>query len=79
MYLRTVVKQAETDKNKFISDLQEIERHLIFHKFGEETPKVGINGDFEILLNYNGKYMYSDEFIERMEEVGYISKEDFIL
>ena len=43
MYLRTVVKQAETDKNKFISDLQEIERHLIFHKFGEETPKVGIN------------------------------------
>lgn len=79
MYLRTVVKQAETDKNKFISDLQEIERHLIFHKFGEETPKVGINGDFEIFLNYNGKYMYSDEFIERMEEVGYISKEDFIL
>lgn len=79
MYLRTVVKQAETDKNKFISDLQEIERHLVFHNFKEETPKVGINGDFEIFLNYNGKYMYSDEFIERMEEVGYISKEDFIL
>jgi len=79
MYLRTAIKQAETDKNKFISDLQEIERHLVFHKFGDEHPKLGINGDFEIFLNYNGKYMYPDEFIERMEEVGYISKDDFIL
>ena len=69
--------QAETDKNKFISDLQEIERHLIFYKFGEEKPKVGVNGDFEIFLNYDGEYMYSDEFVERMEKVGYISKDDF--
>lgn len=48
-------------------------------KFEEETPKVGINGDFEIFLNYNGKCMYPDEFIERMEERGYITKDDFIL
>lgn len=79
MYLKAVVMQAEADKNKFISALQEIERHLVFHKFEEETPKVGINGDFEIFLNYNGKCMYPDEFIERMEERGYITKDDFIL
>ena len=77
MYIKAIVMQAETDKNKFISDFQEIERHLVFYKFGDEHPKVGINGDFEIFLNYNGKYMYPDEFIERMEEVGYISKDDF--
>ena len=79
MYLKAVVMQAETDKNKFISALQEIERHLVFHNFEDETPKIGINGDFEIFLNYNGKYMYCDEFIEIMEERGYITKEDFIL
>lgn len=78
-YLKAAVMQAEADRNKFLSDLQEIERHLVFHEFEDETPKVGINGNFEIFLNYNGEYMYPDEFIKRMEEVGYISKEDFIL
>lgn len=77
MYITKAVKKAEEDVNRLSFSLQEIERHLVFHKFGDEHPKVGINGDFEILLSYNGKCMYSDEFIERMEEVGYISKEDF--
>lgn len=30
MYIKAVIMQAETDRNKFISDLQEIKRHLVF-------------------------------------------------
>ena len=77
MYIKAVIMQAETDRNKFISDLQEIERHLVFHKFGEEKPQLGLDEYSDIVLKYNGKEMSSDEFIERMEEVGYISKDDF--
>ena len=79
MSLSELVMKAETDKNRFISDLQEIERHLVFYKFGKEKPKVGVNGNFEIFLNYDGKYLYSDEFLGIMENVGYITKDDFEL
>lgn len=69
--------QAETDKNKFILDLQEIERHLVFYKFGEDKPQLCLDEYSNIMLKYNGKEMSSDEFVERMEEFGYISKADF--
>ena len=77
MYIKAVVMQAETDKNKFILDLQEIERHLVFYKFGEDKPQLCLDEYSNIMLKYNGKEMSSDEFVERMEEFGYISKDDF--
>lgn len=77
MCIKTAVMQAETDKNKFILDLQEIERQLVFYKFREDKPILGIDEYFDIVLKYNGKEMSSDEFIKRMEEIGYISKDDF--
>lgn len=80
MCLRTAVKKAEEDANRLSFSLQEIERHLIFCGFGQEDePQVTIcNGD-EIILVYRGSEIDAQTFIKIMEEVGYITEDDFIL
>ena len=79
MYLKAVVMQAETDANRLSFSLQEVERHLVFRGFQEnDTPQVTIcNGD-EIIAVYNGSEIDAPTFIRIMEEVGYITKDDFI-
>lgn len=80
MYLRTVVKQAEADANRLSASLQEVERHLVFRGFQEDdTPQVAICGGDEIIAVYNGSEIDAPTFIKIMEEVGYITKDDFIL
>lgn len=81
MYLRTVVKQAEADANRLSASLQEVERHLVFRGFQEDdTPQVTIcGGGDEIIAVYNGSEIDAPTFIKIMEEVGYITKDDFIL
>ncbi|WP_311378430.1 hypothetical protein [Alloprevotella tannerae] len=78
--LRTAVKQAEAVANRLSISLQEVERHLVFRGFQEDdTPQVTIcNGD-EIIAVYNGSEIDAPTFIKIMEEVGYITKDDFIL
>lgn len=78
--LRTVVKRAEAVANRLSASLQEVERHLVFRGFQEDdTPQVTIcNGD-EIIAVYNGSEIDAPTFIRIMEEVGYITKGDFIL
>lgn len=80
MYLRAVVKQAEADANRLSASLQEVERHLVFCGFQEDDmPQVTIcNGD-EITLVYRGSEIDAPTFIKIIEEVGYITKNDFIL
>lgn len=79
-YLRAAVKQAEVDANKLSASLQVVERHLVFRGFQEDgIPQVTIcNGD-EIILVYRGSEIDAPTFIEIMEEVGYITKDNFIL
>ena len=80
MYLRTVIKQAESDANRLSASLQEVERHLVFRGFQEDDmPQVTICGGDEIILVYHGSEMYVPKFIKIMEEVGYITKDDFVL
>lgn len=72
--------QAETVANKLSASLQEVERHLVFRGFQEDdTPQVTICGGDEIILVYRGSEIHAPTFIEIMEEVGYITKDDFIL
>lgn len=78
--LRTAVKRAEAVANRLSASLQEVERHLVFRGFQEDDiPQVTIcNGD-EIILVYSGSEIDAPTFIRIMEEVGYITKDDFIL
>lgn len=79
MGLRTAVKRAEAAANRLSFSLQEIEKHLVFVGFRKDEPQVTIcNGD-EIILVYRGSEIPIPEVIDIMEEVGYITKENFIL
>lgn len=78
--LRTATKQAETDANRLSISLQEVERLLVFRGFQEDdTPQVTICGGDEIILVYRGSEIHAPTFIDIMEEIGSITKEDFIL
>ena len=78
--LRKAIKQAEADANRLSISLQEIERILVFRGFQEEDmPQVTICGGDEIIIVYNGSEIGAPTFIKIMEEVGYITKENFIL
>ena len=80
MYLKAVVMQAETAANRLSASLQEVERHLVFRGFQEDDmPQVTICGGDEIILVYNGSEIHAPNFIKIMKEVGYITKDDFIL
>ena len=76
--LRNAVKKAELKLNEASCAVQSIETHLTFARFGGDTPQVSAcNGD-EIILEYYGREMPIETAIERMEEYGYITPDDFI-
>ena len=80
MGLRTAVKRAEVAANRLSFSLQEIERHLVFRGFQEnDIPQVTICAEDEIILVYRGSEIHIPEVIGIMEEVGYITKDNFIL
>ena len=78
--LRTAIKQAEAYANRLSTSLQKAERLLVFRGFQEEDmPQVTVCGGDEIILVYRGSEIHAPTFIDIMEEVGYITKKDFIL
>ena len=80
MYLRTLIKKAESDANRLSASLQEVERHLVFRGFQEDdTPQVTICGGDEIILVYHGSEIHAPNFIKIMKDIGYITKDDFVL
>lgn len=80
MGLRTAVKRAEAAANRLSFSLQEVERQLVFRGFQEDdTPQITICNSDEIIAVYNGSEIDAQTLIKIMEEVGYITKWDFIL
>ena len=76
--LRCAVKKAETKLNEASRAVQCIGKYLTFARFNGDTPQVSVcNGD-EIILEYYGREMPIETAIERMEEYGYITPDDFI-
>ena len=75
--LRYAVKKAETKLNEASCAVQNIERYLTFSRFDRDEPQVSAcNGD-EIILEYYGREMPIEIAIERMEQYGYITPDDF--
>lgn len=77
--LRKLVKRAEQKESELSYCLQDIERHLVFHGFGSETPNVSMCTGCEIILEYQGSEISIKKAIALMEEIGYINKNDFML
>ena len=79
MNIRNLVKIAEQKESELSFALQRIEKELVFRGFQDETPNVSMCTGSEIILEYQGSEIDIKKAIELMEEVGYITKNDFIL
>lgn len=77
--LRKLVNVAEAKESELSFALQDIERRLVFCGFGSETPHISMCTGCEIILEYQESELDIKKAVELMEEVGYITKEDFIL
>lgn len=79
MNIRNLVKIAEQKESELSIALQAIEKELVFSGFQDEEPNVSMCTGCEIILEYQGSELDIKKAIELMEEVGYITKNDFIL
>lgn len=79
MNLRNLVKRAEQKESELSIALQNIEKELVFRGFQYETPNVSMCAGCEIILEYHGREIDIKKAIELMEEIGYISKDNFEL
>ena len=77
MNLRNLVKRAEQKESELSIALQNIEKELVFRGFQNETPNVSMCAGCEIILEYHGSEIDIKKVIELMEEIGYISKDNF--
>lgn len=79
MNIRNLVKRAEQKESELSIALQNIEKELVFRGFQDETPNVSMCAGCEIILEYHGSEINIKKAIELMEEVGYISIDNFKL
>lgn len=77
MNIRNLVKRAEQKESELSIALQNIEKELVFRGFQDETPNVSMCAGCEIILEYHGSEIDIKKAIELMEEIGYISKDNF--
>lgn len=77
MNLRNLVKRAEQKESELSIALQNIEKELVFMGFQDETPNVSMCTGCEIILEYHGSEIDIQKAIELMEEIGYVSKDNF--
>lgn len=76
--LRNAIKKAEDKQNEADLALQAIWKHLAFSGFRDNEPNLSMASGNEIILEYNGSEMNTNEIIDRMESAGYITPDDFI-
>lgn len=71
-------KIEETHKKFYVANnsLNELNDMLVYKNF-EYHPSIGINGDMDFILNYNGLYLMVSEAMFLMEQKGFIEPTDF--
>ena len=79
MNIRNLVKIAEQKESELSCALQRVEKELVFNGFQDEEPNVSMCTGCEIILEYQGSELDIKKAVELMEEIGYITKDDFIL
>lgn len=71
-------KIEETHKLFFLANesLNELNEMFVYQNF-EYRPSIGLNGDMDFVLNYNGLYLMVLEALDIMEQEGFIEPTDF--
>lgn len=76
--LRRAVQDAYKLYNKASIAIQKIETYMIYSGFRDgNEPDVSMCTGGELILVYQGQEMFVEDAIRIMEEVGYITPDDF--
>lgn len=79
MSLRSVISQTEIQASRLETAMRELRRWLIFYHFEEDNKPTVVYEDGEVLLRWHEYTLTMQDVTELMEEVGYISKDNFEL
>lgn len=79
MYLRGVILNTEIQASRLETAMKELRRWLIFCDIEEDDEPKIVYEDGEILLKWRDSTLTMRDVAELMEEVGYISKDNFDL
>lgn len=71
-------KIEETHKKFYLAhlSLNELNDMFVYQNF-EYRPSIGLNGDMDFVLIYNGLYLMVSEALDIMEQEGFIEPTDF--
>ena len=79
MSLRSVISNTEIQASRLEDWMRELRRWLIFYRFEEYDKPTVVYENGDVFLKWHDYTLTMQDITELMEEVGYITKDDFIL
>ena len=79
MNLRSVISNTEIQASRLEDLMEELRYWLIFYRFEEDDKPIIVYEDGEVLLRWHEYTLTMKDVIFLMEEVGYISIDNFYL
>lgn len=79
MSLGSVISNTEIQASRLETWMKELRRWLIFYYFEEDDKPIIVYEDGKVLLRWHEYTLTMKDVTELMEEVGYISKDNFEL
>ena len=79
MSLGSVILNIESQASRLETWIKELERWLVFRHFEEDDEPIVVYENGEVLLRWHEYTLTMNEVTELIEEVGYISKDNFEL
>ena len=77
MSLRSVISNTEIQASRLEDLMEELRCWLIFYRFEEDDKPIIVYEDGEVLLRWHEHTLTMQDVTELMEEVGYISIDNF--
>lgn len=79
MSLRSVISNTEIQASRLEDWMKELRYWLIFYHFKEDDKPIIVYEDGEVLLRWHERTLTMQDVTELMEEIGYISIDNFEL
>lgn len=79
MSLGSVISQTEIQASRLETWMKELGYCLVFYRFEEDDKPIVVYEDGEVLLRWHEHTLTMKDVTDLMEEVGYISKDNFEL
>ncbi len=79
MSLGSVISNTEIQASRLETWMKELRRWLIFYRFEEDDKPIVVYEEGEVLLRWHEYTLTMQVVTDLMEEVGYITKDNFEL